>query len=113
MTTKTVKGLNMLLTVKELADQLHIKSATLYAWAAGGKIPCVKLHGLVRFRLEDIERWIESCQVPTNPRISHRATSGGSAEDLDRLIARAKEQAYHSRRRGNQTDIKSHRKRGA
>ena len=39
----------MLLTVKELADQLHIKPSTLYAWAAQGRIPCFKLHGLVRF----------------------------------------------------------------
>ena len=56
MTTTTVegpvigatddKGPNMLLTVKDLTDRLRVKPSTLYAWAAGGKIPCVKLHGL-------------------------------------------------------------------
>ena len=91
----------MLLTVKELATQLHIKPATLYAWAAGGEIPCVKLHGLVRFRLEDIERWIDSCHVPANPVIHYRTTSRGSAGDLDKIIARAKEQAYNSRPRAS------------
>ncbi|HBH78644.1 MAG TPA: DNA-binding protein, partial [Nitrospira sp.] len=38
----------MLLTVQELAQLLHIKAATLYAWAAQGKIPSLKLHGLLR-----------------------------------------------------------------
>jgi len=47
----------MLLTVKELAQQLHIKSATLYPWAAQQKIPCLKIHGVVRFEIETIKEW--------------------------------------------------------
>ena len=39
----------MLLTIKDVARQLQIKPATLYAWAAHGKIPCRKIHGLIRF----------------------------------------------------------------
>ena len=40
----------MLLTVKELASHLHIKPSTLYAWAGQGRIPCLKIHGLLWFR---------------------------------------------------------------
>ena len=47
-------GDGMLLTVKELAEQLHIKPATLYAWAAQDKIPCLKIHGLLRFDRQTI-----------------------------------------------------------
>ena len=35
----------MLLTIKDLAEQLQIKPSTLYAWASQGKIPCVRIHG--------------------------------------------------------------------
>ncbi len=103
----------MLLTIKELADQLHIKSSTLYAWAAHGKIPCFKLNGLVRFRREDIERWVESFRVEAAPKVNDRTHARRAGSDLDTLIARAKEQAYNPRPRGNQTEIKSHRKGGA
>jgi excisionase family DNA binding protein len=58
----------MLLTVQELAQQLHIKAATLYAWAAQGKIPSLKLHGLLRFRQDEIDQWLESCERTSRPR---------------------------------------------
>jgi hypothetical protein len=31
----------------------------VYAWAATGKISCVKLNGTIRFIRADIERWIQ------------------------------------------------------
>ena len=59
-------GVSMLLTIKDLAEQLRIKPSTLYAWASQGKIPCVRIHGLIRFRPEDIEGWlIWVCEEPT------------------------------------------------
>jgi len=92
----------MLLTVKELASHLHIKPSTLYAWAGQGRIPCLKIHGLLRFRREEIDRWIESfrAQVPPPTRKSYPR---GPRMALDELIVRAKGQAYNPRPRGNQT----------
>ena len=49
---------SMLLTIKELAEQLRLKPSTLYAWASQSKIPCVRMHGLIRFRPEDIKGWL-------------------------------------------------------
>jgi excisionase family DNA binding protein len=46
-------------TVGDLAPRLRLKRSTLYAWAATGKIPCVKLNGTIRFIRADIERWIQ------------------------------------------------------
>ena len=37
----------MLLTIKDLSARLNIKPSTLYLWAAQGKIPCRKIHGLL------------------------------------------------------------------
>jgi len=83
----------MLLTVKELAQQSHIKPATLYAWAAQGKMPYRKIHGLVRFDQHDIDYWLAtfSSRTVVPPRIP---SSRSDDANLDRLIARAKRQVY-------------------
>jgi excisionase family DNA binding protein len=94
----------MLLTIKDVAQQLQIKPSTLYAWAAQGRIPCVKLHGLVRFRRDEIESWVESFRVdPTTPQMRRAMPSRDSSNELEALIAHAKVQAYNSRPRGTQT----------
>ena len=93
----------MLLTVKELAQQLHIKPATLYAWAAQQKIPCLKIHGVVRFEMEAIKDWLRTFVVT---RRDQRLTLGlprTTGDSVDALIARAKRAVYTSRR-GNQTN---------
>lgn len=89
------KNLTMLLTVDELADQLHIKPATLYAWAAQGRIPCLKIHGLVRFRKDEIDQWLEGFRGPVRSENAPRVRP--KAFDLDRVIARVKRDAYNSR----------------
>ncbi|MDE3019305.1 MAG: helix-turn-helix domain-containing protein [Nitrospirota bacterium] len=70
-----------------------MKRSTLYVWVAQGKIPCRKIHGLIRFRPEEIDRWVESFMggppIPL-PRKLGKSTHG----DLDRLIAIAKREAY-------------------
>ncbi|GKS63236.1 hypothetical protein YTPLAS72_05400 [Nitrospira sp.] len=92
----------MLLTVQELAQLLHVKAATLYAWAAQGKIPSLKLHGLLRFRQDEIDQWLESCRVAsqpaaTTPRKQHKRP----VSNVDALIERAK-RAVYTPKRGNQ-----------
>jgi excisionase family DNA binding protein len=51
--------MNWLLTVKELADLLHIHPKTVYRWKQNGKLPFLTKNGLVRFKRENIEEWIE------------------------------------------------------
>ena len=87
----------MLLTVKELAEQLHIKPATLYAWAAQDKIPCLRIHGLLRFDRQTIHDWLRSFGVSRHQEglfIGHPNTTSDS---VDALIARAKRTAYTAR----------------
>ena len=82
----------MLLTIKDLSARLNIKPSTLYLWAAQGKIPCRKIHGLIRFDPDAITAWLHACEpnqataIPPLPRDSHL--------DVDRLIEAAKREVY-------------------
>ncbi len=52
---------------QELSARLNIKPSTLYLWAAQGKIPCRKIHGLIRFEPDAITAWLRSFE----PRPDH------------------------------------------
>jgi excisionase family DNA binding protein len=85
----------VLLTVKALSHRLQIKSSTLYAWANQGKIPCRKIHGLIRFDPTEIDRWLASFAPPQSapPQIRTRRADH---TDLDQLIASATRAVYTS-----------------
>ncbi len=84
----------MLLTIKEVAMSLQIKPATLYAWASQGRIPCIKIHGLIRFEKEEIDQWVEGFRERPKAAVSPRVRPG--AFDIDRVIARAKKATYNA-----------------
>ena len=85
----------MFLTVNALSQRLQIKPSTLSAWASHGKIPCRKIHGLVRFDPTEIDRWLASFSSPqtVSPQIGTRKRDHA---DLDELIARTKREVYTS-----------------
>ena len=83
----------MLLTIKEVATRLQIKPSTLYSWAAQGRMPCLKIHGLVRFRKDEIDHWLESFRERPKDEVSQRVRP--RTFDIDRVIARAKRGAYN------------------
>ena len=56
-------NVSRLLTIEEVADLLQVKKMTVYSWVHFGKIPFVKLNGLVRFKRFAIERWIDKKSV--------------------------------------------------
>ena len=100
----------MMLTVKELSGWLKIKPSTLYLWATEGKIPCRRIHSLIRFEQEAIKRWLESFPE-LHPHPLPKLTKSSVPADLKTLIAAAKRVLY-SPAWGNQTDFKPHRKGG-
>lgn len=84
----------MLLTIKDLSARLNIKASTLYLWAAQGKIPCRKIHGLIRFEPDAIAAWLhafEPSQAPTVPLLGKHPHL-----DVDQLIEAAKRGVYTS-----------------
>jgi excisionase family DNA binding protein len=82
----------MLLTVKDLSAWLNMKPSTLYLWAAQRKIPCVKMHGLIRFDPDAITAWLRSFepgQAEALPPLNRQPNL-----DLDQLVEAAKRQVY-------------------
>ena len=85
----------MLLTIKDLSAWLNIKPSTLYLWVAQGKIPCQKIHGLIRFDREKVVGWLES--FDHKPPKSVPSFSRAIPTDVDQLIEDAKRDAYTPR----------------
>lgn len=47
------------MTLKEVAEYLHLNERTVYKWAQDGTMPASKLGGTWRFRKSDIDLWVE------------------------------------------------------
>lgn len=85
-----------LLTVKDVSTWLQVKPATVYVWVSEGKIPALRLGGLLRFRREDIETWLGECQIkPPNPSRPADQRQRGT-DHVDLLIAQAIADVYTS-----------------
>ena len=87
----------MLLTIRDLSQQLQIKPATLYAWAASGKIPCLKIHGVLRFDPKAVQDWLIGFAARPEP-FPLQLGFPDRGDSVDDLIARAKRAVYTSRR---------------
>lgn len=86
----------MLLTIKEVSAWLNIKPSTLYLWASQGRIPCRRIHGLIRFEREAIQAWLNACDaVPPLSLPNLRKPSDKSADDLVEAAKRALYTAGH------------------
>lgn len=54
---------NEILTLNELAEYLRVKPITIYKHAKQGKLPGFKVGERWRFRMKEIEHWIESKNI--------------------------------------------------
>ena len=82
-----------LLTITELAARLNMKSSTLYAWAAQGRLPHLKLGKILRFDPDEIEAWLQQHRRESLPERTSRRRRDGR-DHVDDLIARAKREVY-------------------
>lgn len=48
-----------LLTARELGELLGFAAGTIVDWAEAGKVPAFKVGGRLRFRLSEVEAWLE------------------------------------------------------
>lgn len=90
-----------LLTVKDMTTRLQVKGKTIYAWASQGKIPCVKVNGVIRFDAKEIEQWLQTCHVQVGVSVKparkiHKGLSNTKA-DVDILIENARRAVYSTR----------------
>jgi len=55
------------MTIEELAGYLKIAEQTIRRWVLNREIPYHKIHKAVRFRLSEIEKWVDGGGVNTTP----------------------------------------------
>ncbi len=88
----------ILLTVNDIAVRLQVATKTVYAWATQGKIPSVRINGVLRFDPKHIEPWLQGCQVLVGPpRVTKAATPkkpSPNNDGLDSLVEAAKRAVY-------------------
>lgn len=88
----------MLLTIKSVATLLAVKPSTLYSWVTQGKIPALKINGVIRFDEREIRQWLEKCCVPIgSPCMSTGRRLREPTTSVDVLIEQAKRAVYTSR----------------
>ena len=78
-----------LITVKELSESTSIKKSTLYLWVSARKIPHYKIGQIIRFKLEEVEEWLEEFRketaAPEKKAKKHlRITTGHDADNIVR-----------------------------
>jgi len=111
-----------LMDVKEVSAWLNLKPSTLYLWVAQGKIPALKIHGVIRFERDAIEQWMRAFQTSHEIPSSQTVLPSRPApiqpgrrrriDNVDALIARAKAEAY-SPSPGDQTHARGRRNHGS
>lgn len=86
-----------LVTAEELAGLLKIKAKTLLNWAGQGRIPSYKINGVRRFRVSEVNAWLDDEKSSDQMR-SKRA--GAVVSEIRFLKTR------NNRLRGNQRGTK-------
>ena len=51
--------MEMYLTIEELADHLKLAQQTIRRWVLNREVPFVKIKKVIRFRVSEIEKWID------------------------------------------------------
>jgi excisionase family DNA binding protein len=76
-----------LVTIKQIAELLMVKPSTLYSWVHSGSIPFHRLNGLIRFDVDEIEKWVKASkqmQIGPTPQLKKAAN-----QDIDNIIKNA------------------------
>ncbi|MBZ5596034.1 MAG: helix-turn-helix domain-containing protein [Acidobacteriia bacterium] len=66
------------MTLKEVAEYLHLNERTIYKWAQDGTIPASKLGSTWRFRRSEIDVWVEQRKNVPSGQPGQGGVSNGS-----------------------------------
>lgn len=92
--------MNVLLTPKDVAKLLNCKPSSVYSWAKEGKIPAIKLNGLLRFELKEIEEWINKNKLNASPvklRTIAKTVSTAGKVNVDDILSKVIDAHVRSR----------------
>ncbi|HEY4707572.1 MAG TPA: helix-turn-helix domain-containing protein [Thermodesulfobacteriota bacterium] len=79
-----------LVTIKELSEFIKVKPSTIYSWVHNGTIPFIKLNGLLRFDMDEVQEWVKKSSKAVPPNIP-KSLKKSSNLDIDSIVKRAVE----------------------
>lgn len=72
--------MSRLLTIDEASEYLGISKLTLYGWVSARKLGFVKVGRLVKFKQQDLEKWIDQhtvkARIETQKNLDGRSIHG-------------------------------------
>jgi excisionase family DNA binding protein len=76
----------ILMTIRETSNYINIKEKTIYAKVEAKQIPHFKIGGLIRFKKDEIDQWIEEQRVgiggdKPKRRLQGRGRAAGTTAD--------------------------------
>jgi len=84
-----------LITTEKLSIYLSIKVKTIYAKVEAGEIPHYRIGRLIRFRLDEIDAWLEGCRKKNQPeaeqqkiKSNRRKSSKRSTDHFSKIITK-------------------------
>ena len=80
-----------LVRIKYVSAYLDVKVSTLYSLVRNGTIPAYRVGGAVRFKMEDIERFVEDSKI-TPPSVRTLEKKGSKTQDIDAIVKKAIEE---------------------
>jgi excisionase family DNA binding protein len=71
-------GMDRYFNTKELSDYLRIPEQTIRRWVLKNEIAYIRIHNIIRFRLSEIEKWIDGKRdnAPALPESEYELFSG-------------------------------------
>ena len=85
-TSSSTDRIDPLLTEQEVADACRVVPRTIRRWSARGYLPRMQLGGATRYRLADVESFIQRGTSPTNS--ERPAATPGAATTQAELTGR-------------------------
>jgi len=90
-----------LLTVKDLSSFLHVHPKTIYKWTNEGRIPYVRINGLIRFDLKEIENWKSDSSRRGKEFLKLLPNFELSLENYDKMLLKGRSALSKNSRRWN------------
>jgi excisionase family DNA binding protein len=83
------RNFNEYLRIEDISAYLSIKIKTLYAMVESGDIPHYRIGRLIRFKIEDVDLWMEAKKVTgSNPPYKHKRifVSSKGNQYIDKIV---------------------------
>jgi excisionase family DNA binding protein len=65
---------------EELAAYLKVAGQSVRRWVAGNEIPYHRIHNVIRFRLSEIEKWVDNGGIHAPPEGDENPGDGSPSE---------------------------------